>query len=206
MLLNNCKTKHTACKRSSSSSSSSSLSSSSSSSSPSPSSFIYSLKIGLLDIEKSWYYAQPRPINNVNYFCCVQTSTSKTSNTEGGYSPQPLSYPRDIRLALDLAVQLSHHFLSFGSELRPYQTETHHVLSKTERLSWKRAVSRPTEDQQKPQLRLREICFPQGHPRKRVRQRQHYLYQSLCGKRWNEWALISFYSVTLAQGRLGLFE
>ena len=143
-----------------------------------------------------------------------QWTWPKTSNTEGVIHHKPLSYPRDIWPALDLAVQLSHHVLSFGSDLRPYQTETHHVLSKTEHLSWKRAISWPTQNQQKPQLRLREICFPQGHPRRRVRQRQHYIYQGLCGKRWNEWALsflqwkkVTFlrYSMTLAQGHLGLF-
>ena len=46
-----------------------------------------------------------------------------------------LFYPRDIRPLVILAVQLPHHVLSFGSERRSYQTETHHIFSKTERLS-----------------------------------------------------------------------
>ena len=51
------------------------------------------------------------------------------------FHPKTLSYSRDIRLAVNLAVQLSHHVLSLGSEHRPYETETRHVFSQTERLS-----------------------------------------------------------------------
>ena len=125
-----------------------------------------------------------------------------------------LSYPRDIRPLVILAVQLPHYVLSFGSERRSYQTETHHIFSKTERLSWKRTISWPTQGQQKPQLWLREICLARGHQTKRVRQRQHSIYQSLRGKWWNEWTLIFFQrrngtflrqSITWAQGLLGLF-
>ena len=88
---------------------------------------------------------------------------ARRTDKEGGFSPQTLSCPRDIRRLVSLAVQISHHVLSFGSERRPYQTKAHHVYSQTERLSWKRAFSWPTHDQQKPQLWLWEICFARGH-------------------------------------------
>ena len=127
--------------------------------------------------------------------CALDRTFSKgmgDSRRKKAFDPTPLSYPRNIRLPVNLAVQLSHHVLSLGSECRSLQTEAHYIFSKTERLSWKRTISWPTQDQQKPQLWVREICLARGLQKRRVRQRQHGIYQSLRGKWWNEWTLIFF--------------